>query len=89
MRTGENGLKPLLRNGRSAKGSREAVGAEIRNVIDECRGAKGEQMRGNALALKTKFIEAWEADGVSRKELRDFQSTRKICVGSDTCPFIA
>ena len=78
VRTGENGLKPLLRNGRSAEGSRVAVGAEIRAVIDASRGPRGEQMRKNATALKTKFIEAWEADGVSKKELQDFKIFAKL-----------
>ncbi|PPQ96596.1 hypothetical protein CVT26_010751, partial [Gymnopilus dilepis] len=78
VRTGENGLKPLLRNGRSAEGSRVAVGAEIRAVIDASRGPRGEQMRKNATTLKTKFIEAWEADGVSKKELQDFKIFAKL-----------
>ncbi|PPQ89308.1 hypothetical protein CVT25_000375 [Psilocybe cyanescens] len=72
VRTGENGLKPLLRNGRKAKGTREAVGVEIREVIDACRSAKGDELRKNAQALKIKFAEAWAADGVSKKEFRAF-----------------
>ncbi|PPQ81811.1 hypothetical protein CVT25_013647 [Psilocybe cyanescens] len=72
VRTGENGLKPLLRNRRKAKGTREAVGVEIREVIDACRSAKGDELRKNAQALKIKFAEAWAADGVSRKEFQAF-----------------
>ncbi|KDR70116.1 hypothetical protein GALMADRAFT_103236 [Galerina marginata CBS 339.88] len=72
VRTGERGLKPLYRNGRAAQGTCEAVGVEIREVIDTCRGSKGEELRNNAQALKRKFGKAWQVDGVSRKELRTF-----------------
>jgi hypothetical protein len=72
VRTGDRGMKPLHRNGRAAKGTREAVGVEIREVIDACRGPKGEEMRKNAEDMKMKFAETWHADGVSRKELRVF-----------------
>ncbi|KDR73125.1 hypothetical protein GALMADRAFT_158264 [Galerina marginata CBS 339.88] len=72
VRTGENGLKPLYRNGRAAKGTREAVGIEIREVIDACRGQKGEELRKNAEGIKDEFAEAWRTDGVSRKELHTF-----------------
>ncbi|KDR78382.1 hypothetical protein GALMADRAFT_138474 [Galerina marginata CBS 339.88] len=72
VRTGENGLKPLLRNGRAAKGTREAVGVEIREVIDSCRGQKGKELRENAEEIRTKFAEAWQENGASRKELHTF-----------------
>ncbi|KDR73124.1 hypothetical protein GALMADRAFT_158263 [Galerina marginata CBS 339.88] len=72
VRTGENGLKPLYRNGRAAKGTREAVGIEIREVIDACQGHKGEELRKNAEDIREKFAEAWQKDGISRKELHSF-----------------
>ena len=72
MRTGEYGLKPLRRNGRAAKGTREAVGAEIRQVLDECRGQKGAELRKNAESMKAQFVDAWKDNGVARKELRRF-----------------
>ncbi|KAH9476166.1 UDP-glucosyltransferase 45 [Psilocybe cubensis] len=68
VRTGERGLKPLLRNGRQAKGTREAVGIEIRDVLDACRGEKGAELRKNAQAIKAKFDKTWQADGISRKD---------------------
>ncbi|KAF4610327.1 hypothetical protein D9613_010450 [Agrocybe pediades] len=68
VRTGEKGLKPLLRNGRVPKGTREAVGIEIREVIDLVRGAKGDELRRNAESFKIKFAEVWEENGISRKE---------------------
>ncbi|KDR73135.1 hypothetical protein GALMADRAFT_721979 [Galerina marginata CBS 339.88] len=72
VRTGERGLKPLHRNGRAAKGTRDAVGVELRDVIDACRGEKGEELRKNAEDIKAKLFEAWQEDGVSRKELQAF-----------------
>ncbi|KAF8903485.1 UDP-Glycosyltransferase/glycogen phosphorylase [Gymnopilus junonius] len=72
VRTGDKGLKPLRRNGRAPKGTREAVGAEIRGVTDACRGRKGEKMKYNAEDMKEKFADAWKGDGISRKELHEF-----------------
>ncbi|KDR73136.1 hypothetical protein GALMADRAFT_722028 [Galerina marginata CBS 339.88] len=72
VRTGERGLKPLHRNGRAAKGTRAAVGVEIRDVIDACRGKKGEELRRNAEDIKAKLFEAWLEGGVSRMELHAF-----------------
>ncbi|KAF9552859.1 UDP-Glycosyltransferase/glycogen phosphorylase [Agrocybe pediades] len=71
VRTGENGLKPLKRSGKAPKGTVEAVSAEIREVVDVCRGPKGRVLRENAQALKKKFANAWEKDGESRKDLAD------------------
>ncbi|KAF8869585.1 hypothetical protein CPB84DRAFT_1754948 [Gymnopilus junonius] len=72
VRTGDKGLKPLLRNGRAPKGTREAVGVEIKEVIEGCRGPKGDKMRNNAEDMKGKFADAWKEDGAGRKELYDF-----------------
>ncbi|PPQ89305.1 hypothetical protein CVT25_000372 [Psilocybe cyanescens] len=72
VRTGERGLKPLLRSGRMAQGTREAVGSEIREVIDACRGAKGKELRSNVENIKAKLDHAWQANGSSRTELRAF-----------------
>ena len=71
VRTG-NGLKPLARNGLAAKGTREAVGIEIRQTIDLCRSEKGRVMRSNAEKIKEKFAKAWEDDGAARQEIRNF-----------------
>lgn len=72
VRTGEHGMRPLLRSGRKAQGTRDAVGIEIRGVIDACRGPKGEEIRKNAQAIKAKFAKTWGDDGVSRNELHVF-----------------
>ena len=67
-----NGLKPIYRNGLTPAGSREAVGIEVRQTIDLCRGEKGQEIRGNAEKLKVKFAKAWEDDGLARQEIRKF-----------------
>ena len=72
VRTGGNGLKPLARNGIAAEGTREAVGIEIRQIIDLCRSEKGQEKRNNAEKLKVKFAETWEEDGKGRQEIRRF-----------------
>lgn len=72
IRTGEHGMRPMLRNGRKALGTRRAVGIEIREVIDACRGPKGDEMQRNAQTLKARFAKTWGEGGVSRNELRAF-----------------
>ena len=72
VRTGPDGLKPMLRNGLSAKGTREAVGKEIREILDACRGKQGEELRRNAVEMKRKFAKAWEDDGEAKRELNAF-----------------
>jgi hypothetical protein len=72
VRTGPDGLKPMLRNGLAAKGTREAVGKEIRQVIDACRGERGEELKRNAEELKRKFEKAWEDDGEAKRDLNAF-----------------
>jgi len=62
----------LHRIGRAPKGTREAAGIEIRQTIDLCHGEKGQELRRNAEEIKAKFAKAWEADGVARKEMREF-----------------
>ena len=62
----------MLRNGLAAKGTREAVGKEIRQVIDACRGERGEELRRNAEELKRKFEKAWEDDGEAKRDLNTF-----------------
>ena len=72
IRTGDDGLKPLYRNGLTPAGSREAVGNEIRQTIDLCRSEKGQEIRINAGRLKVKFSKAWEENGAARQEIRKF-----------------
>jgi len=62
----------MLRNGLAAKGTREAVGKEFREVIDACRGGQGDELRRNAQEMKRKFEKAWENDGEAKRELKGF-----------------
>jgi hypothetical protein len=71
VRTGQ-GLKPIHRNGLTPKGTREAVGIELRQIIDLCRSEKGQELRSNAEKFKVKFAKAWEEDGIARQEMRNF-----------------
>ena len=72
VRSGEEGLKSVHRNGLTPAGTREAVGIEVRQTIDLCRGDKGQELRSNAEKLKVKFSKAWEEDGAARQEIRKF-----------------
>ncbi|KAF9555595.1 hypothetical protein CPC08DRAFT_820968 [Agrocybe pediades] len=69
VRTGKNAKKPLFRNGKGAAGTREAVGAEMKDVIASCRGEKGARIRENVEKMKNKFLGSWEGEGEARKEL--------------------
>ena len=62
----------MLRNGLAAQGTREAVGKEIREVIDACRGERGAELRRNAQELKRKFQKAWDDDGEAKGALNAF-----------------
>jgi len=61
MRTGL-GLKPLYGSGRILRGGREAIGSEIQELIDRCRGKMGKEKRWNAQRLKEEFAEAWSSE---------------------------
>jgi len=71
VRSGEFSSRPLRRNGKGAQGTREAVGKEIREVIDVCRGEEGEKMRANAELMRKEFRQAWEG-GPARTEMATF-----------------
>ena len=70
-----NGLKRIHRNGLTPEGTREAVGIEVRQTIDLCRGEKGQELRKNAEEFKVKFAKAWDEDGNARQEIRRFLHT--------------
>ena len=72
VRTGLALGKPMYKSGLPPQGMREAVGIEIRQTIDLCRSEKGRELRRNAEEIKVKFANAWEGDGIARKELRNF-----------------
>ena len=66
------GLKPIYRNWLTPVGSREAVGIEVRQIVDLCRSEKGQEIRNNTEMLKVKFAKAREEDGTARQEIRNF-----------------
>ncbi|PPQ80127.1 hypothetical protein CVT25_001426 [Psilocybe cyanescens] len=72
VRTGDRGIKPLKRDRRQAKGTREAVGVEIRQVIDDCRGEKGKILQKNAAEMKAKLAGVWLDGGDSKKDFEAF-----------------
>ncbi|KAJ7291005.1 hypothetical protein C8J57DRAFT_1586329 [Mycena rebaudengoi] len=58
IRTGKGKL-PLL-SGKVPQGTRAAVGAEFRSVIDDFRGSVGEEKKRNAQRMKVEYARAWE-----------------------------
>lgn len=72
VRTGENGLKPLRRTGRAAKGTRAAVREEFLGIIDDICGAKGADLRMAAERLKSEYADAWKKGGDAKLEMRAF-----------------
>ena len=63
---------PIYRNGLTPAGTREAVGIEVRKIIDLCRSQKGQEIRSNAENSKVKFAKALQEDGAARQEIRNF-----------------
>ena len=62
----------MHRNGITPAGTREAVGIEVRQTIDLCRGEKGQEITSNVGKLKEEFSRAWDEDGAARQEIRKF-----------------
>ncbi|KAG5635137.1 hypothetical protein H0H81_012325 [Sphagnurus paluster] len=71
VRTGQ-GLRPICRNGKTPKGTREAVGEEIRRVLDSCKGEEGEQLRRNAERLRGELADAWKEGGTASVAISQF-----------------
>ncbi|KAG5650747.1 hypothetical protein H0H81_011178 [Sphagnurus paluster] len=71
VRTGR-GLQPIHRNGKIPKGTREAVGEEIRRVLDICGGKEGAEMRRNAEMIKAEMKKSWEEGGPAKLAMRQF-----------------
>ncbi|KAJ7894070.1 hypothetical protein B0H13DRAFT_2036917 [Mycena leptocephala] len=65
------GLLPL-HNGRVPRGTREAVRAEFRQIVDLCRGEVGMEKRKNALRMRAEFAGAWAVGGSSMMALNEF-----------------
>ncbi|KAJ7474291.1 UDP-Glycosyltransferase/glycogen phosphorylase, partial [Mycena latifolia] len=65
------GLQPL-RSGRVPVGSTEALRAEFREIIDQCRGEPGTEKRDNAQRMQDALAEAASETGSSRVAIRAF-----------------
>lgn len=74
VRTGL-GLKPILSTGKTPKGTQDAVGTEMREVIDQCHGEIGQEKRKNVLRIKSELAKAWEHEGIARAAIREFIQT--------------
>ncbi|KJA16630.1 glycosyltransferase family 1 protein [Hypholoma sublateritium FD-334 SS-4] len=72
VRSGD-GLKPIHRlGGRAPKGTRAAMAAEIREVLDSARGEAGAQMRTRAEEMRNELKNSWVEGGIARTELQAF-----------------
>ncbi|KAJ7108400.1 UDP-Glycosyltransferase/glycogen phosphorylase [Mycena crocata] len=71
VRTGLNGLQRMY-SGRIPQGTREAVGIEMRSVIDQSRGGVGAGMREKAGRIQSEFAKTWANGGSSQKAMCDF-----------------
>jgi hypothetical protein len=74
VRTGL-GLKPILSTGKTPKGKQDAVGTEMREVIDQCHGETGQEKRRNVLRIKSELAKAWEHGGIARAATGKFTQT--------------
>ena len=61
----------MYRNGITSAGTCEAVGIEVRQTIDLCRGEKGQEIRSNVEKLKVEFSKAWK-DEAAQQEITNF-----------------
>ncbi|KAJ6577343.1 UDP-Glycosyltransferase/glycogen phosphorylase [Mycena capillaripes] len=71
VRTGL-GLKPAYGTGKTPQGTREAVGKEIRETIDQLRGEVGKEKRKNVEQLKLEMNKAWDEGGSAKSTLQAF-----------------
>jgi hypothetical protein len=69
VRSGESGLKPLCR-GVQAKGTPEAVVAEVKDMLRRARGEEGARKRRNAEVMRDKLRMAWEEGGEALESVR-------------------
>ncbi|KAJ6554853.1 hypothetical protein B0H19DRAFT_1294882 [Mycena capillaripes] len=67
------GLQPL-HGGYVPKGTRDAIRAEFRVVIDECRGEKGHEKRRNAERMREELASAWAVGGWASVALNQFSA---------------
>ena len=62
VRNGD-GLKPILRNGRTPVGTVEAVRKEVAEVLENAFGLDGERKRANMQKLREAMAAGWKEGG--------------------------
>ncbi|KAJ7047239.1 UDP-Glycosyltransferase/glycogen phosphorylase [Mycena alexandri] len=72
VRTGLGLTTPSYGSERVPRGTREAVGSEMRGVIDEMRGENGKEKRKNAERMKVELRMAWGERGPAKVAMRAF-----------------
>ncbi|KAJ3487389.1 hypothetical protein NLI96_g3563 [Meripilus lineatus] len=68
VRNGD-GLKPILRNGRTPVGTVEAVRKEVAEVLENAFGLDGERKRANMQKLREAMAAGWKEGGSARTSL--------------------
>ncbi|EIW62965.1 UDP-Glycosyltransferase/glycogen phosphorylase [Trametes versicolor FP-101664 SS1] len=72
-----HGLKPILRNGRQAAGTTEALQAEARDVLAKAFGEDGAKKRAKLQQLRSEVLSEWEEGGASKRDFLAFLDTLK------------
>ena len=71
VRTGP-GLLPILRSGRKAIGTVDAIRAEARSVLTRAFSADGAEKRANVEKLQRALLGEWEHGGAARADVIAF-----------------
>ncbi|EIN06277.1 UDP-Glycosyltransferase/glycogen phosphorylase [Punctularia strigosozonata HHB-11173 SS5] len=69
-RSGEMGLKAILRTGKTPEGTIDAVRREAKEVLELARGPDGQTRRANAIKVKEEMAQAWNEDGPAFTDFR-------------------
>lgn len=72
-----HGLKPILRNGRKAAGTTEALQAEARDVLTRAFGEDGAKKRAKLQQLRSEVLSEWDEGGASKRDFLAFLETLK------------
>ncbi|KAH9851061.1 UDP-Glycosyltransferase/glycogen phosphorylase [Lenzites betulinus] len=71
VRTGA-GLHPIFRNGRTPKGTIEALKEEAREVLAKAYGADGAEKRARLAPLRHAITHQWEEGGAALRDMKAF-----------------
>ena len=78
IRTGDYGLKPIHRLGKSPVGTIEAVREETNEILAKAFGEDGARKRANMKKLQQEVLNTWNEDGPAQKDLRRFIATLSL-----------